>query len=238
MHTKKDITKFSILCWNVQKRSGNYRFETVMRKILQDHPAQIIALQEGRRKKGSLCRLEGLAYAKMSCNIQAPFGDFGVVTLSTFPGETLRLYRSGVREAGFATRKSALLTRHTLPGGQTLHLLNLHAINFVWHALFEKEIEAIVNMLKEASCTPHLIVAGDFNTWSRKRMDLLEREMEHLGLLRAKLQSAHLVKSIGRRMLDHIYYKGVELKYATAIDVSLSDHNPIYATFELKRDSI
>jgi endonuclease/exonuclease/phosphatase (EEP) superfamily protein YafD len=226
---------FSILCWNVQKRSNNSRFEAIMREILHAHPAQIILLQEAKRKKRELCRLENIAFAKMSCNIRAPFGDFGVVTLSAYPGETISLYRSSVREAGFATRKSALLSSHTLPGGERLYLLNLHAINFVSQTFFAKEIAAIAAMLEAVSDAPHLIVAGDFNTWSRKRMDLLDQEMARLGLSRIEPRSPHLVKSIGRHRLDHIYCKGLEPLFATAIDVPISDHNPLYATFRLPR---
>jgi len=202
-----------------------------MKSILQAYPAQIITLQEAKRRNGVMCRLKEFTFSNMSCNIRAPFGDFGVATLSTYPGETISLYRSGVREAGFATRKSALLTRHTLPGGETLYLLNLHAINFVRQKFFAKEVAAIVEMLEKVSDAPHLIVAGDFNTWSAKRMDLLDRAMARLGLSRADLRAPHLVKSIGRRLLDHIYYKGLILEYATAIDAPISDHNPLYATF-------
>jgi len=50
------------------------------------------------------------------------------------------------------------------------------------------------------------------------------------------VEDSHHVKKFFSQNIDHIYYKGLKITGAAAIDTQhISDHNPIYALFELEK---
>ena len=62
--------------------------------------------------------------------------------------------------------KSALYARYRLSNGSDLVTVNLHAINFTLGTKdFQNQIEQLENAVKKHKGP--LIIAGDFNTWSR-----------------------------------------------------------------------
>ena len=229
--------EISLLCWNIQKRSMTKKFQHVFENLLERHPSHIVAIQEVRLPhQGHMPHLFKAFSHALSCNIVRNRECFGVMTLSRYPLLASEPYLSQMKEIGFATRKSAVLTKHLLPNGKTLALLNVHAINFVPYRLFERELERL-SLLLAKSEERYLIVAGDFNTWSEKRQRLLCRLMRMHRLKKAKLQNASDIKSILGKPLDHIYYRGLRLEHALVIDTPVSDHNPIHALFSVKPES-
>ncbi|MEA1920895.1 MAG: hypothetical protein U9N52_13725, partial [Campylobacterota bacterium] len=79
-----------------------------------------------------------------------------------------------------------------------------------------------------------LIVAGDFNSWNNSRMRSLEILTKEFSLQKAKIKNDKYLLQIFSFAVDHIFYRGVELLEANAIDTKgLSDHNPIYAKFKV-----
>ena len=229
------MNTFSLLCWNVQKKSLDPEFLGHFEALLLHHPADIVALQEAKIAEGGrLPAPLGGYHVATSCNIRLPRWRFGVMTLSRLPMSAGHRYLSTTREAGFATRKSALLTRHTV-GGRTVTLLNLHAINFVPHRLFVRELERIAHFLGPLQ-SERLVVAGDFNTWSRKRQSHLEEVMALFGLVRVRLQNAQRIKAVLGKPLDHVYCRGLEATKAQVVETPVSDHNPIWVEFSLGRE--
>jgi endonuclease/exonuclease/phosphatase (EEP) superfamily protein YafD len=78
-----------------------------------------------------------------------------------------------------------------------------------------------------------LIVGGDFNTWNKKRLLRLYRYMRTLGLRRVPFASAAGVKRFGRNPLDHLFYRGLNLKrFDIPDDEGISDHRPLTAVFD------
>jgi endonuclease/exonuclease/phosphatase (EEP) superfamily protein YafD len=56
-------------------------------------------------------------------------------------------------------------------------------------------------------------------------------------LQKAEITAPHHVKAVFSKPIDHIFYRGVTLIKAEAIDTKkVSDHNPIYATFKVTAD--
>jgi len=77
-----------------------------------------------------------------------------------------------------------------------------------------------------------MIVTGDFNTWSKKRIEHLDHSARTIGLEPARFTNSHHIKQRFSKPLDHLYYRGLELTEAEVIDTGkVSDHNPIVATF-------
>ena len=131
-----------------------------------------------------------------------------------------------------ATHKSLLITQHRLSDGALLHIVNLHAINFVSLKSFTLELEKIRQELQQYSGA--MIIGGDFNNWSTKRVKVLEAFQKDLSLEKADIDAYHHIKHVFSKPLDHIFYRGVTLIKAEAIDTKkVSDHNPIHATFKI-----
>jgi endonuclease/exonuclease/phosphatase (EEP) superfamily protein YafD len=165
-------------------------------------------------------------------NIETQQNIFGVLTATKSAFREMHRSLSTKKELGFMSHKSFLLSRHTLANNKELTILNLHAINFVSSKTFAYELENIEKILLEIDGP--LIVAGDFNTWSKKRHKLLENFQLELGLKKLQINDEKHIKQIFWQRLDHIYYRELKPLQALALDTkNISDHNPIYAEFEL-----
>ncbi|MFT6924910.1 MAG: endonuclease/exonuclease/phosphatase (EEP) superfamily protein YafD [Psychromonas sp.] len=172
----------------------------------------------------------------MASNIETFQHIYGVLTATKTAFATISPHLTHRREIGLITHKSMLITYHQLPDGRPLHIVNIHGINFVSIKIFIKELEKIKAVLH--SCSGPIIVAGDFNNWTKKRIMALDTFQHALGLEKADIQEGHHVKQIFKKPLDHIFYRDLELLKAEAIDTQkISDHNPIYATFRIINNS-
>ena len=126
--------------------------------------------------------------------------------------------------------KTVLVSRYPLAGtGRSLLVANVHLINFTvdtgrYRAQL-RELEAAV-----ASHDGPLVVAGDFNTWSGRRMRVIEELMTRLGARPVELDEEGLASFFGRPV-DHVYYRGLEVVDARVVPVSTSDHNPVLVSF-------
>ncbi|BDY13234.1 endonuclease/exonuclease/phosphatase family protein [Hydrogenimonas cancrithermarum] len=221
-----------IVSWNVQKRTLSASFYHTFEALVKSCPADLLLFQEARMPHDRLpTPLRGYFHA-MGSNFARFRHRFGVLTLSHMEPIETYSYHSKVRELGFATRKSALLTRYRLAGDETLSLLNIHAINFVPYRLFARELDAISHLLDDVVET-RLVVAGDFNTWSPKRRAYLEEVMARHSLHHVHPRHARAVKSVLGEPLDHIFYRGIVLMDAFVLETPVSDHNPICAKFRV-----
>ncbi len=174
--------------------------------------------------------LRALSFA-MAANIETKRYIYGLMTASYSGFDTKHIALTHQKEFLISTRKSTLLTSHSFSNGEPLHLLNMHGINFVSSKIFSKELEKIKAIL--TSCSGALIVSGDFNNWSKNRIKALEEFQAELSLHKAVVQESHHIKHVFSKPIDHIFYRGLKLIKAEAIDTKkVSDHNPIHAVFE------
>ncbi len=150
----------------------------------------------------------------------------GTATISRHtPTDVMQLH-SRERELGITTHKSMLVTAYTLHDGTTLHIANIHSLNFVTNGAWKKQIDYFVNFLPR---TGPLIFAGDFNTWNPWRFDYLEEALKKI-----HLHYAHYDHNIIMR-LDHIFTRGLEVLETKEDDnMHTSDHYPITLKFRIK----
>jgi len=232
-HQKSSLLcKFSLLVWNIHKENQTAAFRKNFSTLMQSYPSDILLLQEVKYPKKSNFFFQEYSFA-LAANIQTKENLFGVLTA------TKSLFRDTIstlstkKELGFSTHKSFLISKHQLCDKKTLYLVNIHAINFVPLKIFADELYKIKQLL--LSIKEPLIVAGDFNNWSKKRLSLLNDFQKELGLGELEFKERHHVKKIFSQELDHIYYRGITPLNAVAIDTkNISDHNPLYALFELQ----
>jgi len=196
---------------------------------LKAYPSDILCFQEVKQHKKDAAFLSDYSYV-MAPNIESLRYVYGVMTAAKFGFYTIQANLSKHKEAGVLTHKSRLLTHHHCVNGQKVHLMNLHAINFVSLKRFQRELDNLCKELKE--CDDAIIIGGDFNNWSQQRVKALSVFQKELQLQKAEIEDHQHVKHVFSKPLDHIYYRGVTLQRAVAIDAKkISDHNPIYAVF-------
>jgi len=157
----------------------------------------------------------------------------GVLTASRIKPDFLCSFR--VLEPLGRTPKTVLITRYPLSDtDKTLLLANIHMVNFTLNiSAYRGQLEKIVQVVEQHRGP--LIITGDFNSWNKKRMDLLKNNMQELGMRAVAFDKDHRVSFMGRKV-DHIYYRKLIPLQAFTEKVSTSDHNPMLVTFRLAGD--
>jgi len=132
--------------------------------------------------------------------------------------------------------KSAVISWFRVAGqSATLAVVNVHAINF---ALGLTGYRAQLDALR-AALADHpgpIIFAGDLNTWTDARNQVMRDVGTALGLTEITFREDRRSVFLGKQ-LDHVYARGLELVEADAIPVKSSDHNPVRVTFRLARQA-
>lgn len=230
-HQPLDTNTLGVMCWNTQKLTMSPEFQQCLTDLLARFPTHLLLLQEAKLAVSHKLQLGGWSYA-VSPNIQTPSHLFGVLTAGQCAFNDINTVLSQGRELTFATHKSQIMTHHPLSNGDTLLVANIHAINFVRHGQFHQEIAVLRQILLQHEGP--LIVAGDFNVWSRSRRLYLAQFCRAMGLRKAVMEDAQYIKTYRRQPLDFILYRDLKLRSAVAINTpTVSDHNPIYAQFAL-----
>lgn len=133
--------------------------------------------------------------------------------------------------------KSALFATYKLSNGETLGVGNLHGINFTFGTDdYAKQVKLLSEKLKQHQGP--VILAGDFNTWSEKRLNAVSGAMKSAGLREVHFEPDNRSRFMDGQVLDHIYYRGLGLEKAEAPTSDASDHNPLLASFRLIKRSL
>ncbi|MDD0853903.1 endonuclease/exonuclease/phosphatase family protein [Halobacteriovorax sp. GB3] len=138
----------------------------------------------------------------------------GVITASKVEPIFSNAVRSPRREPIIKTPKMSMVTKYKLKGlKESLLVLNIHAVNFVSTKKLSYQLYNLASIAKEHKGP--IIFAGDFNTWSKKKANLLFDLMNRLGLKVVKFDKEHddRMRVFGR-IIDFIFIKG--LSYSDA----------------------
>jgi endonuclease/exonuclease/phosphatase (EEP) superfamily protein YafD len=128
------------------------------------------------------------------------------------------------------TPKASLLTRYATEAGP-LTVINVHAVNFVPLAKYERQIEQIVKL---AVGKGPLIVGGDFNTWNPARRRVLMCAMEAIGLTQVPVAAPRRWRHFGQQ-LDHVFTRGLKpIEARPLAHIVSSDHIPLRVEFALE----
>lgn len=222
--------EFSILCWNVAKLTLKSSYKNFIDLLIKNYDFDILLLQEVKKSISKEFDLSGYSYV-LSPNIQTNRHFFGVLSAFKTSCQSELSLLTKKRELKFATHKISLITYHKLSNNETMLMVNLHAINFVQNIDFQNELNSIylaINSHKEA-----MIVAGDFNTWNLKRIQLLKEFTDALSLKKVEFEDESNLKKIFTNSIDYIFYRDLELTYSKVVNSKkISDHNPIIARFK------
>jgi len=231
--TELGTLSISVLNWNILKgdrRSWNKDFQNISKNM------DLLLIQEAYLNENVL---DGLSKAQMGWIFSPSFFyaannvPTGVLTASHARPIFCRALRA--REPIIRTPKSSLITKYTLTGeNQVLLVANVHAINFSFGAKSYKSQAFELKQEMQDHSGP-IILAGDFNTWSEKRLQSLQEVTEQLGLRSVQFPTDHR-KKVFKKAVDHIFYRGLTVAGARVLRVRSSDHNPMLVEFRFNRN--
>lgn len=154
----------------------------------------------------------------------------GVLTASAEPPRAACVLRAA--EPLLALPKSALLTWYRLAGrADTLAVANVHSVNFTIDTdAYRRQLEAVVGQL--AGHRGPAILAGDFNTWSASRAEVLADVAGRAGFAEAVPRRGARSSFLGRPA-DYLFVRGLAVDDVWVEPVESSDHAPIRAMLRL-----
>lgn len=223
-----DQEPFTVLIWNIFKQK---KAESI--HILEQYvnEAKLILLQEAQTTSKLINFIT--QHKKIADHVPAyAFNDIyaGVMTISNTLPTVLLSFRE--KEPLIRVPKSALITVYPIDNSnQQLLVANIHAINFSFGIkIYQQQMHILLHRIKEHNGP--VILAGDFNAWSRQRLNLLYHLVRSIELKPVNF-SIDIRKTFMGRPLDFVFYRGLQLDAAQIISTTASDHNPILVKFKL-----
>lgn len=217
-----------IVSWNIHKQS-DAGWQHDLGRFGGDN--DIVLLQEavlGSRLR-AIVEDAGLRWV-MASSFQRSGSDVGVFTAARVPPIASCTQR--VVEPLLRLPKSAVISWFPIAHRRaTLAVANVHAINFslslgTYRAQFEQIGDAL------AGHRGPVIVAGDFNTWTDARAQVVHDLASRLGLTEVRFDQDRRSVFFGHE-LDHIFVRQLALVASATTDVKSSDHNPVAATLRV-----
>ncbi len=234
----------TVVNWNAQK-GKNKRFATDLRLLLEQERPDIVFLQEAT---ADLYRPEQMGgYFAEGWSYPWPGGEtVGVLTLSRVAPTRIQPVPTKYREFGVTAPKVSLVTEYPLSDGKSLLAVNVHLLNFERWSV--KKINHQLEELKTimALHSGPIIMAGDFNTWNQKRLELVKRITADVSLnevidfpvgrTTGDQNSAFWNELLGvdkNLPLDRVFFSGLKPTAARVLNYSSSDHKPILVRLQL-----
>ncbi len=226
--------KITLLNWNVHKNNHSLEWLQDFSKILNSYDPSIILFQEYQKMnhQSILDKRDEYGYGFFP-NFMWKDNLYGLINAAKGDIIDYNAYTTKEVEPIIKTPKITLQTKYTLQNGKSLYVTNVHMINFVKIKKFLKQIEQIEEL--SLSCDDAMILCGDFNTWNKKRMTILEKLIYKCGFEAVKFEDNKHLKQPFPFPLDHVFFKGLTFKNSQVIhEINSSDHKPMLIEFLAK----
>ena len=223
-----DSGKISMINWNIYKAQRQNWSEDFTALINEQ---DLLLLQEATVSP-LITGLIEKQHTYWNLNTAFHYDGFeaGVLTASAIKP----LFSCGLRttEPFIRIPKTSLVSLYPIAGSdKKLLVANLHGINFTLGVgVYGEQIRDLVEIVNQHSGP--VIVAGDFNTWSEQRMDVVKNMANQLSMQAVTYKIHNRVRVFGNA-LDHVFYRGLEVTSENILKVTSSDHNPIKVIFRL-----
>ena len=220
--------RIKALIWNIKKSEmSSWKSEFTE----YGKGANLFLIQEAYENETFETVLDSFTGAQWDMGISFFYRRYGDAATGTMVGSLaipleVQVKHSVDREPVVGTPKAVTFAKYDLAGkDQDLMVVSVHAINFETTGAFKRQMDQI-----EAEVSGHqgpILLAGDFNTWSKSRNHYLSRMVKRLGLRESEYINGDSRMKFKGHYLDHVYTKGIEVKSATVVSTSTgSDHKP------------
>ena len=212
----------NVLSWNVHKLQKQAAVYEAMGYSLESN---IMFLQEALENEDLL---KSKPFSSFAMGYQTRDFNSGVLTLSDYPIVVRCSYLH--IEPWLRTPKATNIMLLDV-GGTHLLTANIHSINFT---LRTKVFEAQLNSMQEIflAYDGPVIFGGDFNTWSDRRINALNRIASGANLTEVEFQEG-IRKQVFGSSLDRFFIRDINIIKSKSSASKNSDHNPIFVTLEL-----
>jgi endonuclease/exonuclease/phosphatase family metal-dependent hydrolase len=236
--------------YNVHKCVGLDRRRKPSRiaEVLQEIKADVIGLQEVLSIQDGPLDLHQAEFLAKELGMHLAMGDvrqlrggiYGNVVLSRFPVRAFCRFDLSV--PGYEQR-GCLRSDILLPGGEVLHLFNLHLGTDFSERRHQADKLLERELIRSSDLLGPRVVLGDFNEWTRGLVSQKLSVEFASADIRVHLRRKRTYPGVFPVMhLDHIYYDQDLIVERVALHRSLkalvaSDHLPLYADFVLRSDA-
>ncbi len=228
--SKNELPKsLNILTWNIHKAEALQAWAYDFVELTT--PAQLMLVQESMQNyvvEDAIKQLTDFNFTMATSFLVDDYTATGVMTGAKANPLESHYLRSPDTEPIANTPKMALVQKFAVAGSsESLLVINVHAINFVFKPAFTRQVRQIVKRIQNH--VGPVLLAGDFNTWSGGRWEVLSQATASVGL-------KHVPVAIDHRFLqlDHIFVRGLNVKSVAILDtVHTSDHFPMRAEVEI-----
>jgi len=227
-----DPDSISVLNWNIYKGQRD-NWAADFRRYSYKH--DVVTIQEAHLGDDLKSMLDD-DHRYWALNAAFNYRDkaTGVMTVS----RVKPVYSCGQRTVEPLIRlpKTSLISYYPVEGmNENLLVANVHGINFSFGVdVYKEQIEKLYSAIKNHSGP--VVLAGDFNTWSDERMQIVDDLAQRLSLESLDYTN-HNRTSVFGNALDHVFYRGLEPVEQDTWQVTSSDHNPTRVVFRVNRDS-
>lgn len=156
----------------------------------------------------------------------------GVTNASSVKPSLVKFVRTQNREPVIHSPKVTLITSYPIThSDKKLTVVNIHGINFVSTKVFRQELNRIYESIKDIPSP--LVFAGDFNTWNRDRLNILNEYKEKLGLSEAEFTPDNRLTFNGFPLDHFLYTSDIKIIGAKVEEFYQgSDHKPLQVEVE------
>lgn len=215
--------KVSLISWNIYK-AQHQNLASDLAHL--NSSADIVLLQEALLNKD----LVGLKpFWRFAPGYKSGDQQSGVLTLSRWPA-TVHCHFVH-QEPWLRTPKATNVVEYVMNDGQRLLAINLHAINFSLGLTdYRRQLDDAITIIEHHKGP--VVFAGDLNSWSLRRGDLLDERLKSVGLEAASFSQDNRTRFWGRP-LDYVWVRGININSAEVPISTSSDHNPLLVSFDL-----
>ena len=223
-----DRNSISILNWNIYKEQRE-NWESDLRKFSSE--LDIMLIQEALLTQ-DLRKLLKDQNRHWSLNTAFYYDDLEAGVMNASKIESITSCGIRTTEPFIRVPKTVLISRYPIAGAsQDLVVANIHGINFTLGTeVYQQQLNGLKNVL--AKHTGPIVLAGDFNSWSEQRLEIIKEVISALSLQSLSYKNHNRVTIFGNT-IDHVFYRGLEVVSQDTYKVTSSDHNPIKVTFKI-----
>ncbi|WP_435220030.1 endonuclease/exonuclease/phosphatase family protein [Luminiphilus sp. nBUS_07] len=219
---------FQLVTWNIEKGNDPRWLEDL---TVYQSPPELMLLQEAYTPSPFEHLMGTVLHESFAKGYRAGHLQTGVLSVSSATPQlhcALTAY-----EPWLSTPKATSVTRYGFAKSeQTLLVVNAHMVNFEWGVTGFSDQWAQIEQVLQRHEGP-LIVAGDFNTWSPRRLELLEGVKARHKLNSVSFTPDRRTTFFGSP-LDHVLVRQLTATHSHVLASGKSDHNSLWVNLRLK----